>query len=138
MFVRWTILIVVTSQHPHLVTLNTQQFQLKLGRNLFPIIRDKNRLTMLKDRTSFFHNRTMKISATNPSIKLANTYPVTISTAINVALGPHPMQSISKCRDGSLLITASANGQYGKLSNLTILNDYEVKTIKHNSSPSCF
>ncbi|WP_218669310.1 hypothetical protein, partial [Solemya velum gill symbiont] len=44
-----------------------------------------------RQNKSIFNNRVMKVSAINPSIKLANKNPVTISIAINVALGPQPV-----------------------------------------------
>lgn len=54
----------------------------------------------------------MKLSAIDSDVKLANIYPVIIRYVILLKLGPRPVNSIkTKCKDSWLTITANTEFQ---------------------------
>lgn len=75
---------------------------------------------------------TLKITAVDSSIKLAQTNPVLLGRDINRALisSKGPIKSVTKCRDGGILVTASDEFQYKILSGMIKLGSFDVKVTK--------
>lgn len=75
---------------------------------------------------------TVKISAVDPSVKLAQMNPVTLGRDLNRALPTlrGQLKSVSKCRDGGILVTASDEFQCHLLNNMTKIGQHEVKVTK--------
>lgn len=81
-------------------------------------------------RTNKQNDRTVKITSIDPSIKLANTNPVKLGQALNAKTAPRTVKSVTKCRDGNILVTAIDDFQLQKLESMTKLGTFDVKVTK--------